>query len=471
MLQHHKSEPVLHSDRVIRRQQSLAGTAHTILMNTKSAVAGIGYNVCGYLNEMYQDPIDLGVDECVWLCVGDKTVGFTDTVEFYTHWNSLIRITYTKNWPEPILNPKTQVVYESDTGWGCTIRCAQMLLANIFQMPAYCGNTSDDSIQGNSCCAEMSGKTYCGKATSDNSYCAEMSGETYCGKTPVKATRTPVCEEFNDRSECQFSIHQFINFGDKFAGEWFGPTSVAIGVCGLLSSQSNLGSVRFVDGRICMREVLAAASQPPPRSPNWTLANEWTEAQSPGGFVRIAHHEWAETQSPDVEHFGDIIDASVGWTRPVLILCTLRTSPDTLFPPELIPVLLAYMKISSFVGILGGPEGRCFFINGLLHTTHTTQHRLLAIDPHIVHESSNSNFQPNSVHPTQISPNELCPSMCVSFLVTDQTQMNLLQTQMNQIEFTHQTSAFITVSNDSQGINPQRYPDPKFIDGDDLVLI
>lgn len=63
-------------------------------------------------------------DDRAWL-LGRQS---RSTADFYTVWRGIRRMTYRKNFETPLYNQSKHLEFHCDTGWGCTIRSAQMLL-------------------------------------------------------------------------------------------------------------------------------------------------------------------------------------------------------------------------------------------------------------------------------------------------------------------------------------------------------
>ena len=399
-----------------------------MLMNTKTAVQGLGYNVKHYL---FDDSRPVIIDEVVgrvWL-FGELV---TSTTEFYSRWSRIHRMTYRRHWPDPLLNPRTSIVFDSDTGWGCTIRSCQMMVSHALLR--------------------------------------------------IGLPESRVLPLFADRETAFLSVHSFVNSQtDKFAGEWFGPSSVSLVLRRLLSSPQaaslGLGIVVSLDGVILTTDVIAqsrseigaslgSSVETPPmterrRANSWDFCGPSPLARSPPcGFVDITNSEcvrqefWVIDESKD-EYDGVGSDASSpssesspleDWRRPVLVVVAVRLSPDSELSGPQIAALLWYSTLPSFCGILGGPDRRCHFIVGLAEEGEYT---LLSIDPHIVQEAGEGGFS-NAAHPTRLAPACLCPSLAVGFLVRNQAELDRLREQ------TATAGAFVEVR-DAGAAPPRRF--------------
>lgn len=459
MLTEHKSDPNFltltpqtRRRRKLRRQKTaiparlsnsdrqLSGSSiFQILMNTKSRVQGIGYNMKSFLFDDAR-PIVNSEFSRLWLS-GEQ---ISDSESFYGKWSRMHRMTYRRYWPEPLANSKTLILYDSDTGWGCTVRSSQMLLSNV------------------------------------------LSRLDFCGKR--------LCACFLDRLTSVFSVHNFVNSqSEKRAGEWFGPSSATNAISKILSAHEsvwlNLGVYVSFDGRLNttviseqslqrMGSSFGSSIDTPPavattcRKSNagssWEICNEnmcpssslsgsSSLAPSPReGFVdlcasQVSNSEFFLVEEDDGVSVASSLDGRLvcnasgeSWSRPVLVLVAVRLSPETELSSTQTAALLSYMTLPSFVGIIGGPDRRCHFIIGLLeerkqqegepHLHHgSVEYELLSIDPHIVQEAvvegtltGQSNPFDNSPHPTRLSPSILCPSLSIGFLIKSQDDLEVL---------------------------------------------
>jgi hypothetical protein len=402
-----------------------------MLMNTKSAVQGIGYNVRNFLfDETNPVDIDHTLNSRVWLLGREKHT----SDEFQTAWNRIMRLTYKKRWPESILNPLSGISYDSDIGWGCTIRSCQMLMANVLIRMG----VSQGRI------------------------------ETY----------------FRDEESSLLSVHNFVNSQTSIpAGQWFGPSSVSTSLKRIIDSDEGraleLGLVLSVDGHVQLVEILdqsrprpespsiGCSSSPSSPAPDWgsPRANSW-ELCNPSEGVALSsslnsscmgpsprcHAESSVNQEfwvidEDDHHDGDsdeslveVLDvrSSTMWARPVLVVVAMRLSPESDLSKPQLCALLSYMTIPSFVGLVGGPDRRCHYIAGLLEESVSEvdesenqcyEYTLLSVDPHMVQDSAVMCMK-NSTNPSRISPSYLCPSVAIGFLLRSQSDLEELERQL-----------------------------------------
>lgn len=423
---------------------------YQMLMNTKSTVQGIGYNMRNYL---FDDSQELALTDPgssrVWL-LGSLV---DSTADFYAAWNRIFRMTYRKRWPDPIVNPCTGISYDSDVGWGCTIRSCQMLMAQVLLRM----NKSPESV---------------------SSY-------------------------FADTESSLLSIQSFVSAQRSIpAGQWFGPASVSSSLKRLIESDEGfdlgLGLVLSTDGQVLISDIMDQ-SRTRPLSPSLIgsssasstgRANSWQLCNGTEGVVlssslsggssclepspRIlsefsANQEFWVIDEP--EHDGesdesivDISERRIGtlWSRPVLVMVAMRLSPGSELSPAQLCALLSYMTIPSFVGLIGGPDRRCHFIAGLLEERSEAgecfEYTLLSVDPHIVQEAVTTGESvgfKNSLNPSRISPSYLCPSIGIGFLLKRQSDLEELR---EQLLAAGDTGTFIQIT--SKDIFPSRTPSP-----------
>ena len=126
--------------------------------------------------------------------LGKRYEGKGGDVDLKLHCKSLMKFTYRSGFPRMDPYPIT-----GDAGWGCMIRVAQMMMAQILIRDAF---GADWRVRNLDEC---------------------RSNTTYCD----------ILRKFSDYAapDCPFSIHYMVHLGirqDKLPGEWFGPSTVAL---------------------------------------------------------------------------------------------------------------------------------------------------------------------------------------------------------------------------------------------------
>ena len=340
-------------------------------------------------------------------------------------------MTYRRNWPDPIINPRSGISFDSDTGWGCTVRCGQMLVARIIF---------------------------------ETTTSSEQRKREYL---------------FGDEKNAPFGMHAFLAKSPNLCGEWIGPTTISLILQNLLFRHSTISSVVSTDGYFEIDEILKASSITAVDSSTPDQPSLEASPRSAGGFVDVGllvptvhsaatgigeEEVWfideqenipslsPRRQTSSTEHHilkTPILDRhnTLSWQRPVLLTVAIRLSVDDHLPSSAIRPLLAYMTLPSFVGMLGGPDRRCHYLVGFLTESLEDEESVditsfIAVDPHIVQEAVvggdttsclfDDTFK-NSPHPLRVSPNSLCPTVAVSFLVHSESDLDLLKSQLDEI--------------------------------------
>jgi hypothetical protein len=380
---------------------------YQIFINTKLMFQGIGYNIQRY---MFDDNRPVGSSGSSMWILGSYE---SDSDRFYSRWKSLCRITYTRNWPNAFVNTRTGISYDSDTGWGCTIRSFQMLLANIF-----------------------------GHA-----------------------------DLFSDSFKSPLGIHAFLSKSPSSCGEWFGPTSACLIVRELIEERfsNQLGIVISTDGMFNISDIEAAAGEFSISSRESSVGSLEQSPRAAGGFVDVGNVA-AEEEVWVIETSGDVIESARtvqekkifvstpqdgGWEKPVLIIIPIRLSPLTNLSEAALGPVMSYITLPTFAGLIGGPDRRCHFIVGMVSETVITDDgsppdnvcSLLAIDPHIVQSCQSWS---NSEHPHRISPRDLCPSIAIAFVLKNRNDLDDLRQQAKLIADMNQMHAFLDFRDSSR---------------------
>ncbi|XP_049517584.1 cysteine protease ATG4B isoform X1 [Dermacentor silvarum] len=120
--------------------------------------------------------------------LGRKYSTFHELDDLRTNITSKVWLTYRRNFPAI-----SGTDYTSDTGWGCMLRCGQMVVAEALM------------------------RRHLGK---DWQWSQETKDENYLR----------VLRMFQDKKNCTYSIHQIAQMGvseGKTVGQWFGPNTIA----------------------------------------------------------------------------------------------------------------------------------------------------------------------------------------------------------------------------------------------------
>lgn len=155
---------------------------------------------------------------------------------FIDDYRTRVWLTYRRNFPSLIDRDECETGIITDSGWGCSVRVTQMLLAQSLISLNF---TRDWRL---SCASESEYRKY-----------------------------VELMSEFMDTPESALSIHSIVKAGhtlfNKKPSEWFGPTTGAKAATGIFNStcSSKLGCcvVTFDSGELYRSEVITALNESP----------------------------------------------------------------------------------------------------------------------------------------------------------------------------------------------------------------
>ncbi|KAF4677078.1 Cysteine protease atg4c [Perkinsus chesapeaki] len=223
-------------------------TMEQIVSDTKATVKGWGHNIQEHFANAYgTEPVVVrDPDHRAWL-LGRQS---RSTADFYSVWRGIRRMTYRKNFETPLYNQQKRLEFHCDTGWGCTIRSAQMLLLAALK--------------------RHHGLDPSGAATRQHSEVMPYT-EFFDHHPPPSQHSTTVPPErelFEDRLDRPCSIHAFMSCSQP--GQWFGPARVCDALQQLTSAPAmqHLGLAVYVDhdGLLRPEDVRATSAGQPPSS-------------------------------------------------------------------------------------------------------------------------------------------------------------------------------------------------------------
>jgi len=149
--------------------------------------------------------------------------------QFRETFDSLIWMTYRKNFPT-MRSPPAPPKITSDSGWGCMLRSAQMLLANTLMI--HC--LSHRWTELVPCCPSrpLEGEEESDDNTSKGSAVAEFNETSaFCRPRHPPLSYGKVLSLFLDQPAAPLSIHKLTEYGSavfsRHAGEWYGPAQAA----------------------------------------------------------------------------------------------------------------------------------------------------------------------------------------------------------------------------------------------------
>lgn len=116
-----------------------------------------------------------------------------------------------------------------------------------------------------------------------------------------------------------------------------------------------------------------------------------------------------------IEQSGILYKSDIKVDKSVFIFVTLRLGLHKI-EEESSKKLLKCFDIKQCIGIIGGKPGSSYYFYGY------QENYLLYLDPHVIQDSHNPQFQSNHINMLHI--NDLDPSICVGFFIKDQDNFN-----------------------------------------------
>lgn len=288
--------------------------------------------------------------------------------------------------------------YVSDAGWGCMLRCAQMLLAHQL-MVLTAGRTWRWNQGGVSCVNDVLYRR--------------------------------IVEMFYDDPRAPFSIHRLARLGeclDKQVGQWFGPNTVshvlrrALGDTGNMESNqsSNNEKLPAIDLRVLGNGLIGEDSLA------WNPSNNHDDDDGRGG---------------------------------VLVMLCLRMGVTNI-NPIYTNCLHALMISPFFGGMLGGRPNAAFYFLGVEgdasssladgksdsnsnHNNDASSPIVYYLDPHIIQPATNFDQHAGNAHADKtfhttdyrtMRMSDMDPSVALSFLCRSKHELAMLKTDLHRIQ-------------------------------------
>ncbi|XP_065178015.1 cysteine protease ATG4B-like [Sycon ciliatum] len=302
---------------------------------------------------------------------------------------SCLWFSYRKNF-----RPIGSTGYTSDSGWGCTMRCGQMLLAEALSrlhLPAdFRWRENHDNIQYRFLLQQF----------------LEVPGSLY-----------------SLQQIAQMGVDQGRNVGD-----WFGPNTMCQVVKSLSSydNWSNIAVHIAMDLTIVEEEVRASATA----SGKEARPGAAGKSTSPAPDVSLCGRSVADG-GLSVQEAQASAAAAISF-RPVLLLVPLRLGLDK-FEGRYTQPLLACFSLPQSVGIIGGkPRHALWFIGH-------RDGKLVYLDPHTTQASLQysevANFSDSTYHTSsagKMKPSELDPSVALGFFCKTREELDDLFLRLRQ---------------------------------------
>ncbi|XP_035400417.1 cysteine protease ATG4B [Cygnus atratus] len=308
--------------------------------------------------------------EPVWI-LGRKYSVFTEKEEILLDVTSRLWFTYRKNFPAIGGTGPT-----SDTGWGCMLRCGQM----IFAQALVCRHLGRDW------------RWIKGKRQMDNYF--------------------NVLNAFIDKKDSYYSIHQIAQMGvgeGKSIGQWYGPNTVAqvLKKLATFDTWSSLAVHIAMDNTVVMEEIRRLCQS------NFSCAGA---AACPAVESDVLYNGYPEEAG--------VRDRLSLW-KPLVLLIPLRLGLTEINEAYIETLKHCFMMPQS-LGVIGGKPNSAHYFIGYVGE------ELIYLDPHTTQpavEPNDSGCLPDeSFHcqhpPCRMSIAELDPSIAVGFFCNTEEDFN-----------------------------------------------
>ncbi|CAF0977220.1 unnamed protein product [Rotaria sp. Silwood1] len=330
------------------------------------------------------------------------------SANFLKLFSQRIYFSYRKQF-EPLAGSRNGDIITSDGGWGCMIRCAQMLLAQTFLIHmTNTINTHYSNIQVSDKCPKR------------NSIDCIRNGNRINRRTKIY---TDIIRLFGDfpNFQCPFGIHKFVELGASYGirpGDFFGPVSAAHCLKKAIQVAVQAKQIPEVlrvyisqDAIIYRQDVNDLCSAP------------------------LLDHNSNVNKKPSLYPSLDpvtIENSSTRWSTSVLILVPLRLGLNEL---DLIyeDYLKAALKLSQTVGIIGGSPRHAVYIIGF------QDDNFINLDPHFIQTTVNvleNTFDTSSYScsaPKILTAKKMDPNCTLGFYCRDKADFEMFCAQWNHV--------------------------------------
>ncbi|XP_029557399.1 cysteine protease ATG4A [Salmo trutta] len=350
-------------------------------------------NQINVFSEFLEDLPD--TDEPVWV-LGECYNVKTEKTGLLSDVHSRLWFTYRKKF-----SPIGGTGPSSDTGWGCMLRCGQMILAQALV------------------CSQL-GRAWRWRAE---------------GGQPEEYHRILHC--FLDRKDSCYSVHQMAQMGvgeGKAVGEWYGSNTVAqvLKKLALFDDWNSLAVYVSMDNTVVIEDIkkqcrqASRGSRLRPRPCGW--GEPFTSGETPEQACSHTHGNRA-TACPHSQS-----QSRSDW-RPLLLVIPLRLGINHI-NPVYIQALKECFKIPQSCGVLGGKPNLAYYFIGFVGE------ELIYLDPHTtqsaVESEAGSGVDDQSYHclrsPRRMKITNLDPSVALGFFCKSEDDFdswcNLIQQEM-----------------------------------------
>ncbi|XP_048858500.1 cysteine protease ATG4A isoform X2 [Brienomyrus brachyistius] len=285
-------------------------------------------NQINVFTELLEDLPD--TDEPVWI-LGERYSIKTEKPELLSDIRSRLWFTYRRKF-----SPIGGTGPSSDAGWGCMLRCGQMLLAQAL----VCWHLGRDWRWEKDC------------------------------SPPREYQQILHC--FLDKKDSCYSIHQMAQMGvgeGKMIGEWYGPNTVAqvLKKLALFDDWNSLAVYVSMDNTVVIEDIKKLCRQTG-RSTLRPGAGGWGQPPERGNLLEQG---CSQSQGIAVE---SCLHTCPEW-RPLLLIIPLRMGINHI-NPVYIQALKECFRMPQSLGVLGGKPNLAYYFIGF------TGDELIYLDPH-----------------------------------------------------------------------------------------
>ncbi|XP_067280852.1 cysteine protease ATG4A [Pseudorasbora parva] len=306
-------------------------------------------------------------DEPVWI-LGECYHVKTRKSELLSDVRSRLWFTYRKKF-----SPIGGTGPSSDAGWGCMLRCGQMILAQAL---------------------------VCRHLGRDWRWDPEK-------HQPKEYQRILSC--FLDKKDSCYSIHQMAQMGvgeGKSVGEWYGPNTVAqvLKKLALFDDWNTLAVYVSMDNTVVIEDIKKQCQQPRREHKPRAGPCVWGEASESSRSGSESGRSGSEAQGRPLD-----------W-RPLLLIIPLRMGINSI-NPVYIQAFKECFKMPQSCGVLGGKPNLAYYFIGFIDD------ELIYLDPHTTQQAvdfeSGSAVDDQSYHcqrtPHRMKITSLDPSVALGF--------------------------------------------------------
>ncbi|XP_016347652.1 cysteine protease ATG4A isoform X1 [Sinocyclocheilus anshuiensis] len=320
-------------------------------------------NQINLFSEFLEDLPD--VDEPVWIL--GACYDLKEKSELLSDVRSRLWFTYRKKF-----SPIGGTGPSSDAGWGCMLRCGQMILAQAL---------------------------VCRHLGRDWRWDPEK-------RQPKEYHRILHC--FLDKKDSCYSIHQMAQMGvgeGKSVGEWYGPNTVAqvLKKLALFDDWNTMAVYVSMDNTVVIEDIKKQCKQPGRESRSRAGPCGRGEVPASGQSCSEAQGRTLQSQRP------------LDW-RPLLLVIPLRMGINSI-NPVYIQAFKECFKMPQSCGVLGGKPNLAYYFIGFIDD------ELIYLDPHTTQQAvdteSGSAVDDQSYHcqrtPHRMKITSLDPSVALGF--------------------------------------------------------